>query len=73
MGFFSDNKMVKLFKTKPQGNVSADGKQMKNVEIYSVYQVIVECKDEVDQEAMYKKLTGKGLRCKILTLPFDAQ
>ena len=32
------------------------------------FQIIVECADEMQQEAIYTKLTGEGYKCRVLTL-----
>lgn len=34
----------------------------------SMFQVIIECEDETEQEALYERLTGEGLICRVLTL-----
>ncbi|HEY2881663.1 MAG TPA: ParB N-terminal domain-containing protein, partial [Pirellulales bacterium] len=32
------------------------------------YQVVVECRDEADQEAVYERMRAEGYRCRVLTL-----
>jgi len=32
------------------------------------YQVVVECRDEADQESIYKRMRKEGYRCRVLTL-----
>ena len=32
------------------------------------FQVVVECRDEAQQQAVYERLTGEGYACKLLTL-----
>lgn len=32
------------------------------------FQIIIECKDEDEQQTIYNKLTQEGLKCKVLTL-----
>lgn len=34
----------------------------------SIFQLVIDCDDEVHQEKMYKELTGKGLKCKVLSM-----
>ena len=34
----------------------------------SMFQVIVECEDEIEQEALYERLMEEGLQCRVLTL-----
>ena len=36
--------------------------------ITETYEVIVECADETQQEAVYTKLTDEGMKCRVLTL-----
>jgi hypothetical protein len=33
-----------------------------------LFQVIVECRDEGEQESVYERLVGEGLKCRLLTL-----
>jgi hypothetical protein len=32
------------------------------------YQVVVECRDEADQESIYERMRAEGYRCRVLTL-----
>jgi hypothetical protein len=38
------------------------------VEIPEAYQVIVECRDESEQQEVYERLTREGHKCKLMTL-----
>lgn len=38
------------------------------VNIPESYQVVVECRDEADQQSVYDRLRGEGYRCRVLTL-----
>lgn len=38
------------------------------VQIRESYQVVVECRDEVDQQAIYERMRAEGYRCRVLTL-----
>jgi hypothetical protein len=38
------------------------------VEIREAYQVVVECRDESQQREVYERLTGEGLRCRLMML-----
>jgi len=38
------------------------------VEVPEVFQVVVECRDEDEQRAVFERLQGEGYRCKLLTL-----
>jgi ParB-like chromosome segregation protein Spo0J len=40
----------------------------KGVAFNESFEVIIECKDETQQEAVYNKLTSEGYSCRILTL-----
>jgi len=40
----------------------------KGVTFNESFEVIIECKDETQQEAVYNKLTNEGYSCRILTL-----
>jgi hypothetical protein len=38
------------------------------VEIHEAYQVVVECRDERQQQEVYERLTGEGFKCKLMML-----
>ncbi len=38
------------------------------VNIPECYQVVVECRDEADQESVYQRMRAEGYRCRVLTL-----
>jgi hypothetical protein len=38
------------------------------VRIPESYQVVVECRDEDDQQAVFERMRGEGYRCRVLTL-----
>jgi len=38
------------------------------IEVPEAYQVVVECRDEEDQRAVFERLTAEGHACKLLTL-----
>ena len=38
------------------------------IEIPEAYQVVVECQDEEEQQAVYERLTSEGLRCRLSML-----
>lgn len=48
--------------------VQEDEKQAKEKLIPELYQVVVECADEADQQDVYNELTAKGLKCRLLFL-----
>ena len=37
------------------------------VTIGESFQVVVECRDEAEQQAVYDRLTGEGFKCRVLT------
>lgn len=37
-------------------------------EVGSMFQVIVECESEMEQQELFERLTGEGLKCRVLTL-----
>lgn len=50
------------------GDADASGGESREVGVGEVYQVVVECRDEADQQAVYERLNGEGYKCKLLTL-----
>jgi hypothetical protein len=38
------------------------------VEVPEAFQVVVECRDEADQKAVFEQLTSEGRKCRLLTL-----
>jgi hypothetical protein len=36
--------------------------------VNAIYEVIVECADEFEQEEVFTRLSGEGLQCRVLTL-----
>ena len=40
----------------------------REVNVPEAYQVVVECRDEADQQVVYERLSGEGYKCKLLTL-----
>lgn len=36
--------------------------------VSEVFEVIVECADEIEQEKIFNRLQGEGLQCRVLTL-----
>jgi hypothetical protein len=38
------------------------------VEVHDAFQVVVECADEAEQKTVYERLTGEGLKCRLLNL-----
>jgi hypothetical protein len=40
----------------------------KEVDIPEAFQVVIECRDETEQQAVYERFCGEGYACKLLTL-----
>lgn len=38
------------------------------VEISQAFQVVIECRDEAEQKAVYERMTAEGFTCRLLTL-----
>ena len=38
------------------------------VDVPEAYQVVIECADEAQQQAVYERMTGEGFKCRLLTL-----
>ncbi|MEN1679469.1 MAG: ParB N-terminal domain-containing protein [Planctomycetota bacterium] len=45
-----------------------DASDRPEIELPESYQVVVECKDETDQEAIFTRMREEGYRCRVLTL-----
>jgi hypothetical protein len=54
----------------PTAPGSAGGSTLEppDVRIPESYQVVVECRDEDDQESIYERMRAEGYRCRVLTL-----
>lgn len=50
---------------KPTGTKERDDLSDK---VSEVFEVIVECADEIEQEEVFNRLSGEGLQCRVLTL-----
>jgi len=53
----SDEKLQTYFET-----------DVEEIEFHETFEVVVTCKDEAEQEAVYNKLRQKGYTCRVLTL-----
>jgi len=59
---------LKIFAQDQAKMTTQEPAKKKDGEYKAQFQVVVECKDESEQEATYNKLQEQGLPCKILTL-----
>jgi hypothetical protein len=48
--------------------VGRDASERPEVNIPECYQVVVECRDEADQQAVFHRMRDEGYRCRVLTL-----
>lgn len=39
-----------------------------DVEIPEAFQIVIECRDEAEQESLFERFTHEGLKCRLLTL-----
>jgi hypothetical protein len=46
----------------------ADAADRPEADIPESYQVVVECRDEADQQAVFERMRAEGYRCRVLTL-----
>lgn len=47
---------------------NADAEHRAGIDIPDLYQVVAQCADEADQQALYERLTAEGYRCRLLSL-----
>ena len=70
----TDNTAVRqLMETLSRQNMSAEQlvnqlRDRPEVVIPESYQVVVECRDEEDQQTVYERMRSEGYRCRVLTL-----
>jgi ParB-like chromosome segregation protein Spo0J len=57
--------LLDLSKEKLQTYFDAD---VEEIEFHETFEIIVTCKDEVEQETVYNKLKQEGYNCRVLTL-----
>ena len=59
---------------KPTGDVGTNKKSATSVAeppketVPEVYQVVIECRHEREQRAVFERMRGEGYRCRVLTL-----
>jgi hypothetical protein len=52
----------------PLDDQAEDPGPPREVAVPEAFQVVVECRDEQQQRCVYERLTGEGLKCRLLTL-----
>ena len=57
-----------LGEPEPLADEDAEAGPPKEVDVPESYQVVIECSDEADQQALYDRFTAEGLKCRLLTL-----
>ncbi|MCD6550331.1 ParB-like nuclease domain-containing protein [bacterium] len=55
---FSKKELEKLFKTE----------EIKEIEVNPTYEVVITCKDEIEQMEVFEKLKAEGYNCRVLIL-----
>lgn len=48
--------------------VDQAGSEPADLIVPAVFQVVVDCRDEAEQRAIYERLSGEGMKCKVLSL-----
>lgn len=50
-------------------NVSTEESEaIKDIAIPEAFQVVIDCRDETEQQAVFERMTGEGYACRVLTL-----
>jgi ParB-like chromosome segregation protein Spo0J len=52
----------------PTTETAAEAAEDKSLAIAEAFQVVVECRDEAQQQAVFERMTGEGYTCRLLTL-----
>lgn len=55
-------------KYQASGDLSCGASDRPEVVVPESYQVVVECRDELDQQAIYERMRSEGYKCRVLTL-----
>lgn len=61
---------MSLYGFNDNGEVEINEKEHNDLsdEVAETFEVIIECADEMQQEAIYTRLTSEGMKCRVLTL-----
>jgi len=64
------NLLDQMLDESAEGGLEDDSQQAesKEVNVPEAFQVVVECRDEAQQQLLYERLNGEGYKCKLLTL-----
>ena len=46
----------------------SESEAIKDVPIPEAFQVVIDCRDETEQQAVYERMSGEGYACRLLTL-----
>jgi hypothetical protein len=60
------DQMIETPEMTVQGDLTDEAS--KEIAVPEAFQVVVECRDEAEQQAVYERLHGEGFKCKLLTL-----
>jgi hypothetical protein len=63
VGLFTDQELSTLL---PDFDSEMSDKDDKDIS--KLYEIVVECKDESEQETIFNNLTGQGYKCRILSI-----
>jgi ParB-like chromosome segregation protein Spo0J len=65
---FDDNELKALLEKldRPIGDAPSDG--LSDLAVPEMFQVVVECRDEADQQELFTQLKQEGRKCRVLTL-----
>jgi hypothetical protein len=55
-------------KKRPRARTAQSGPAHNRLSEPAIFDVLVECRDEAQQRALYERLTAEGLSCRVLTL-----
>jgi len=59
------NDMTEAADILPEDESDAEAEE---IDINSLFQVVIECRDDSEQQKLYERLTAEGLKCRVLTL-----
>jgi predicted 3-demethylubiquinone-9 3-methyltransferase (glyoxalase superfamily) len=52
----------------PEAVEEAAAETQRDLPLPEAFQVVIECRDEAEQQAVFERLTGDGYTCRLLTL-----
>ncbi len=64
----STDELAHVIKKMMPGTIAQDLEAPEIEQLPTIIQIVVECKDEADQEGLFHRLTEEGYKCRVLTL-----